>query len=288
MHPETIVFLGGGNMARALIGGLMQQGWQAGLISVIELNPASREQLHADFGIACHANCAEADGALRAAALIVLAVKPQQMQAAIEPLGGLLVAQTLISIAAGLRLATLSQGLGGYNKLVRAMPNTPALVGAGMTGLYALAQVNAAERDLAERVLRAVGQTLWVEDEAMMDTITAVSGSGPAYAFLLMEAMQDAAIAQGCKPEDARLLATATVHGAALLAASSRQAISVLRTNVTSKGGTTEAALQTMHALGVPAAIISAIQAAQRRGRELGDQLALPATSRSATTKESL
>jgi pyrroline-5-carboxylate reductase len=205
--------------------------------------------------------------------VVLLSVKPQQMREACTPLVPYLKQQLIISIAAGLRLADLSRWLGGYDKLVRTMPNTPALIGAGVTGLYASPAVSKAGRAGAERILQAVGSTLWIADEAQMDAVTAVSGSGPAYAFLFIEALQEAAAQLGFTPEQARQLSIETALGAARLAAQSDDPASVLRERVTSKGGTTEAALRTMAERGVKNGIVAGILAADARGRELGDIL---------------
>lgn len=265
-----ITFLGGGNMANALIGGLIQQDFAAADIAVIEPNADNRGRLAQAYGVVCHA--APAAEAL-ACDLLVLAVKPQQMKAAVAPLQPFLAAQVVVSIAAGLRLDSLSRWLGGHRKLVRTMPNTPALIGAGVTGLYALPEVSAAERAAAERVLQAVGSTVWIDDEARMDAVTAVSGSGPAYVFLFIEALQQAAAELGFDAEQARRLSIETVLGAARLAAQSDEPAAVLRERVTSKGGTTEAALKVMAERAVKEGIVAGVHAADARGRELGDLL---------------
>jgi len=265
-----ITFLGGGNMANALIGGLLNTGFDASDIAVIELGAEARAKLEASYGVRCYA--APETTALDCDALL-LAVKPQQMRAACAPLLPYLKEQLIISIAAGLRLADLSRWLGGHDKLVRTMPNTPALIGAGVTGLHALPAVSEAERIGAERILQAVGSTLWIDDEAQMDAVTAVSGSGPAYAFLFIEALQEAAAQLGFMPEQARQLSIDTALGAARLAAQSDEPASVLRERVTSKGGTTEAALRTMAERGVKDGIVAGILAADARGRELGESL---------------
>lgn len=265
-----ITFLGGGNMANALIGGLLKQGFAAGDLAVIELNADNRDRLAKTYGVACYAG---PETAALACDAIVLAVKPQQMKAAVAPLVPQLKQQVVVSIAAGLRLESLSRWLGGYKKLVRTMPNTPALIGAGITGLYALPEVSESERAAAERILQAVGSTLWIADEARMDAITAVSGSGPAYVFLFIEAMQQAAAELGFTPEESRRLSIETVLGAARLAAQSDEPAAVLRERVTSKGGTTEAALKVMAERSVKDGIVAGIHAADARGRELGDLL---------------
>ena len=265
-----ITFLGGGNMANALIGGLLKTGFSAADIAVIELGAEARGRLEQAYGVRCY-------GAPEAAALdcevILLSVKPQQMREACAPLVPHLQDQVIISIAAGLRLADLSRWLGGYGKLVRTMPNTPALIGAGVTGLFALPAVSEAERTGTERILQAVGSTLWIAEETQMDAVTAVSGSGPAYAFLFIEALQQAAAELGFTPEQARQLSIETALGAAKLAAQSDEPASVLRERVTSKGGTTEAALRTMAAHRVKEGIVAGILAAEARGRELGEIL---------------
>jgi pyrroline-5-carboxylate reductase len=265
-----ITFMGGGNMANALIGGLLKTGFAVVDIAVVEIGAEARARLEQAYGVRCYA-------APEAAALdcdvVLLSVKPQQMRDACTPLVPYLKQQLIISIAAGLRLTDLSRWLGGYDKLVRTMPNTPALIGAGVTGLYASPAVSAAGRASAERILQAVGSTLWIADEAQMDAVTAVSGSGPAYAFLFIEALQEAAAQLGFTPEQARQLSIETALGAARLAAQSDEPASVLRERVTSKGGTTEAALRTMAECGVKDGIVAGILAADARGRELGDIL---------------
>ena len=200
-------------------------------------------------------------------------MKPQQMRAACAPLLPWLKAQLVISIAAGLRLEDLSRWLGGHAKLVRTMPNTPALIGAGVSGLYAAEAVSAAEREAAARVMAAVGSVVWVDDEARIDAVTALSGSGPAYVFLFIEALQQAAADLGIAAEEGRRLAVETVLGAARLAAQSSEPASVLRERVTSKGGTTEAALRVMAERGVKDGIVAGVMAANARGSELGIQL---------------
>lgn len=265
-----ITFLGGGNMANAMIGGLLKQGTLASDIEVVELDAANRERLSSSYGVFCHPG---PESLAWASDVIVLAVKPQQMKAAVQPLVSCLNKQVVVSIAAGLRLDALSRWLGGYRRLVRGMPNTPAMIGAGITGLCALPEVSAAERQAAERVLQAAGSTVWIADEAQMDAVTAVSGSGPAYVFLFIEAMQQAALELGFSAEQARQLSLETVLGAAKLATQSPETAATLRERVTSKGGTTEAALRVMNDAGVKAGIVAGIHAAQKRGIELGDLL---------------
>lgn len=263
-----ITFLGGGNMANALIGGLVKTGFSPADIAVIELGAQGRAKLRLVYGVRCYetpsAQALDCDA-------VLLSVKPQQMRDACEPLRPQLRQQLVISIAAGLRLADISRWLGGYGRIVRAMPNTPALIGAGITGLCAMPAVSMAERLGAERILQAVGNTLWIADEAKMDAVTAISGSGPAYVFLFIEALQQAASELGLTPSQARQLSIDTVLGAAKLAAQSDEAASVLRERVTSRGGTTEAALRTMEECCVKQGFIAGVLAANTRGRELGE-----------------
>ena len=265
-----ITFLSGGNMATALIGGLINNGYPVRDLAVIERNAENRERLAKDFDLRCYAS--PENEALNCDVL-VLAVKPQQMRAACAPLAGRLREQLVISIAAGLRLGDLSRWLGGHFKLVRTMPNTPALIGCGVTGLYALPGVTEVERMGAERIMQAVGCTLWVGDEAHIDAVTAVSGSGPAYVFLFIEALQKAASELGFNAKQAHLLSIETVLGAARLALHSEEPASVLRDRVTSKGGTTEAALKVMAERGFVDGVVAGILAANARGVELGEQL---------------
>ncbi|WP_076603298.1 pyrroline-5-carboxylate reductase [Aromatoleum tolulyticum] len=265
-----ISFLGGGNMASALIGGMLERGFAAADIQVVELQEDGRKRLAERFGVRA---VGAVDDALLDCDVLVLAVKPQQMKAALAPLAGRLARQVVVSIAAGLRLADIGRWLGGYAGLVRVMPNTPALIGAGVSGLYADPSVDAAGRAAAERVLAAVGSTVWIADETQMDAVTAVSGSGPAYVFHFIEALEAAGASLGFDAATARKLAIDTVLGAAKLAAGSDEAPGVLRERVTSKGGTTEAALASMKASGFFDAIVTAVKAAEVRGRELGEQL---------------
>jgi pyrroline-5-carboxylate reductase len=263
-----ITFLGGGNMASALIGGLKQQGFAMASIRVVEPLVEARERLAASFGV----NCAgAADAAAMDCDALVLSVKPQVMKEALAPLAGQLADQLVISIAAGLRLADIGRWLGGYRRLVRTMPNTPALIGAGITGLYADPSVDREGRGMAEKILGAVGSTLWIDEEAKMDAVTAVSGSGPAYVFYFIEALEAAARELGFDDAAARRLAVETFVGASKLAASSPDPVGVLRQRVTSKGGTTEAALNSFMGDAIAAAIGRGVKAADARGHELGD-----------------
>jgi pyrroline-5-carboxylate reductase len=264
-----IAFLGGGNMAGALIGGLLAKGYEPRSLSVIEVSPAARERLAAQHGV--HASAAP-DAAAMEAEVLVLAVKPQDMRAAISGLPGL-GQKLVISIAAGVRIDALSRWLGGHRKLVRCMPNTPALIGAGIAALYAVPQVSADERKKAETVLGAVGEVVWVEDERLLDPVTALSGSGPAYVFWFIEQLAASGHKLGLPKETSLKLAMQTVLGAAKLAAQSDKAPAELRTQVTSKGGTTEAALKVFEEEKLAQRMMKALEAASRRGAVLGDEL---------------
>jgi len=265
-----ITFLGGGNMASALIGGLLKQGFAASDIQVVELYEAARARLHADFGVRA---MPQLDAAALDCDVLVLAVKPQQMREALAPFHGQLRTQLVVSIAAGLRLVDLASWLGGYPNLVRVMPNTPALIGQGVTGLCADASVSQSGRDAVARIMAAVGSSVWIEDEALMDAVTALSGSGPAYVFYFIEALQAGGEALGLQAETARQLAIQTLVGASALAANSSETPAVLRERVTSKGGTTAAALDVLAAGGLSTLIGKALVAAAARGKEMGEQL---------------
>lgn len=264
-----IVFLGGGNMATALIGGMLERGFAASEVLVVERANERRDWLVQTFGVGVAADV----GAVSGADVVVLAVKPQQMREALAPLAGRLGNALAISVAAGLRIADLSRWLGGHQRVARAMPNTPALIGAGVTGMYAPDGVDGAGREIAERILSAVGSVVWVDDEARMDSLTAVSGSGPAYVFHFIEALEAAAVARGFDGATARRLALDTVLGAARLAAGSEDPPAVLREKVTSKGGTTAAALAVLGGGGFVDLVDHAVAAAEARARELGDEL---------------
>ncbi len=265
-----IAFLGGGNMAGALIGGLIARGVDARAISVVEVSPAAREKLAARHGVRVST---APDAATQEADTLVLAVKPQDMRSALASFASRVEGKLVISVAAGLPLETLSRWLAGHRKLVRAMPNMPALIGAGVTGLYAPPEVGATERERAENVLAAVGEVVWVDDERLLDPVTAVSGSGPAYVFWFIEQLERSARSLGLAPEAARTLALATVLGAAKLAAASGESPQALRERVTSKGGTTEAALKVFDEERLAERFARAIEAASRRGAELGAKL---------------
>jgi pyrroline-5-carboxylate reductase len=257
-------------MASALVGGLLGKGFPPASISVIEKLDVPREKLAREYGV--HAS-GEADAATQAADMLVLAVKPQDLRSALAPLAGVVHGKLVLSIAAGVRLADIARWLGGHERLVRSMPNTPALIGAGIAALYAPAAVGAADRAGAEQVLAAVGETVWVDEERLLDPVTAVSGSGPAYVFWFIEHLAAAGAALGLPQETARQLALQTVLGAAQLAAKSPDPVSVLRERVTSRGGTTEAALRVFAEEAMAERLAKALEAASRRGAELGDQL---------------
>lgn len=265
-----ITFIGGGNMAAAILGGLVRDGFDAGGVNIVEPVAAARAQLGERFGVAVAASVSKL-GAI--GEVVVLAVKPQQMHAAVVPLTPHLQQQVVLSIAAGLRVADLSRWLGGYTRIVRCMPNTPALIGAGITAACAPQNLAADKRTAVERILKAIGRVVWVDDEGQLDAVTAVSGSGPAYVFYFMEALRDAARALGLPPATAAELTLETVLGAAKLAAGSSEDVSILRERVTSKGGTTEAALNSLAADQVKAAIERAVNAAHDRSRVLGAEL---------------
>ncbi|AKU22480.1 pyrroline-5-carboxylate reductase [Massilia sp. NR 4-1] len=272
-----IAFIGGGNMASALIAGLAGKLAPGGNIHVVDPNPAALDKLFTAHGVSA---ATELDERVPAAEVIVLAVKPQSMREVAGQLKPLLdLAQQagrqplLLSIAAGIRSADLARWLGGYAAIVRTMPNTPALIGQGVTGMVAAPGVTAQQRDAADHIMRAVGTTVWVEKEELIDPVTAVSGSGPAYVFYFIEAMQAAAEELGLTAAQGRELALATFAGAAQLALQSDEPVSVLRERVTSKGGTTYAALSSMEQSGVKAAIGAAMRAAAARGKQLGEEL---------------
>ncbi len=265
-----ITFIGGGNMAGALIAGLLKKGLAAGSLRVVELSVQAREHLEQTYGVATYPDLA-ADAA--AAGAIVLAVKPQQLFAVAERLRPWLRGQLVISIAAGVRASDLSRWLGGYGAVVRVMPNTPAMVLSGMSGLFALPGVSAGQRQQADTILGAVGTTLWLEEEAQMDAVTAVAGSGPAYVFYFIEALEEAAITLGLSAAQARRLSLETFLGASRLASQGGEDVATLRARVTSKGGTTERALQALEDTGVKRQIVAAVRAAAERSRELGEAL---------------
>ena len=266
-----LAILGGGNMGRALIGGLLRQGMRPERIAVGESREDSRESLLREFGVTV---TADNHDAIRRATVVVIAVKPQDVRTVLAPLRMQLEQSRpiCVSIAAGVRTRALRQWCGADVPVIRAMPNRPALVGAGITGLFATAEVEAVEYSLAERVMRSVGEVVRVDTEEALDVVTALSGSGPAYFFRLAELMEQAGIALGLEAHAARRLAIATLHGAGLLAHDGDGDLARLRQEVTSKGGTTEAALRTLDAAGLSEIVSRAIEAATRRSRELAEQ----------------
>ncbi|HEX7812688.1 MAG TPA: pyrroline-5-carboxylate reductase, partial [Burkholderiales bacterium] len=263
-----ILFIGGGNMASALIGGMLQQGFDASELRVVEVSAEARERMRKQFGVAV---AAAVDGAI-GEDVVLLAVKPQQMREVARAMQPHLRGQLVVSIAAGIRTGDLSRWLGNHGRIVRAMPNTPALLRAGISGLFAAPQAAPADIQAAERILQAVGAVIVLDREEQLDGITAVSGSGPAYVFYFIEALQQAAAELGFSPEQARNLAQETFTGAARLAAASADPVETLRARVTSKAGTTEAALKSMEANEVKRRVVEAIHAAARRSKELGDE----------------
>jgi pyrroline-5-carboxylate reductase len=269
----TTTFIGGGNMATALIGGMLARGATAAGFRVVEPSADARRRLGDQYaGVRVFAECTAE--AVAGTDLVVLAVKPQQMREAAKALAPTLPqvpGPVVLSIAAGIRLVDLQRWLNAYARLVRAMPNTPALIGKGISGAFAAPAVDAEGRSLVSSVLAAAGEQIWVDDEALLDAVTGVSGSGPAYVFYFIEALDAAARDLGFAPAAARRLALSTFAGSIALAQSREAEPATLRAQVTSKGGTTERAIATMEAAAVKASIIEAVKAAARRAAEMGD-----------------
>ena len=265
---KRIVFVGGGNMASAIISGLLKQGHSDISLRVVEPGEAQRVKLRQDFGIVAQAS---GDASLADAELVIWAVKPQSFAEAAAACAAHFRGALHLSVMAGIRIDAIARAT-GTPRIVRAMPNTPALIGQGIAGLYAREQVTASERECVGRVLAATGATIWVDRESDLDAVTALSGSGPAYVFYFIEAMMQGAVQMGLSIEQGRALALATFAGATALAQASDEPPSTLRERVTSKGGTTYQALQSLEADGVKAAFIAALKAAQQRARELGDE----------------
>jgi pyrroline-5-carboxylate reductase len=264
---SPLAFIGGGNMAGAILGGLLRAGQvQPADLIVVEPHAPQRDKLRAELGIEA---LPAGDASLARAGTIVWAVKPQLFTAAAEPLQTWLGGALHLSVMAGIPSASLVK-LTGSERIVRSMPNTPALIGKGIAGLFARPAVSAEERTAVERLLQPTGQTLWVEREDDLDAVTALSGSGPAYFFFFVEAMMAAAVEMGLSAEQGRRLALATCAGSAALGLGSVESPTTLRERVTSKGGTTHAAITSMQADGVDAAIRRAVRAAQQRAAELG------------------
>ena len=265
----NICFIGGGNMAGAMIGGLLNRGFDPDQLCAVEIDAASRERLRDQHNISVFEDLA----AVQSCDLVVLAIKPQQLREVAVHLKSLLSEQIVLSIAAGIRLGDLARWLGGAS-LVRAMPNTPALVGAGMTGLFG-ANLTPLQREQVETVVQAIGAFVWVDDETDLDAVTAVSGSGPAYFFYFIEALEQAGCELGLPEATARQLAIETALGAARLIHDGDEAPAALRARVTSKNGTTERALFSMESSRVKLHIVTAIKAAADRAKELGDELGM-------------
>lgn len=266
---QKVTFIGGGNMAAAIAEGLIASGLPPADIEVVEINPEARAQLAATLGVQVRAD-------LQAATLhglVVLAVKPQTLPQVAAALAPRLASHLLLSIAAGVRVGDLARWLGGHTQIVRAMPNTPALVRAGVTGLYAPIEVPQQGRSAAEAIMRAVGGVVWVASEALLDAVTAVSGSGPAYVFYFIESLEAAAMAEGLPAPAARQLALQTFFGAAKLALESGEEPALLRERVTSKGGTTEQGIAALDAAAVKSGIAAAVAAARQRCISLGNEL---------------
>ena len=265
---KHIAFIGGGNMASAIIGGLVAQGFALSHLHVVEPFAEARTKLHGDFGIQAHA---EAGEFLKRADLVVWAVKPQTFKDAALQVQSFTRNALHLSVAAGIRSDTIAQWL-HTQRVIRTMPNTPALIGKGITALVARDGVSPADKDWAGEVIGTTGDVLWLSDEVQIDAVTALSGSGPAYVFYFMEAMREAGIGMGLDAAQAYQLAVATFIGAGELAKASSEPPEVLRQRVTSKGGTTYAALSAMEHSGIKASFIQAMQAAQVRAKEMGDE----------------
>jgi pyrroline-5-carboxylate reductase len=265
---QAIAFIGGGNMASAIIGGLIREGLPAAQVEVVEPSAEAREKLSAQFGIAAQE---KAGAALARAGLVVWAVKPQTFKDAATQASAHTASALHLSVAAGIRSGSIAQWL-GTQRIVRSMPNTPALIGQGITALYARTGVSASDKARVEQVIATTGESLWVNDESQLDAVTALSGSGPAYVFFFLEAMTRAGVEMGLAREQAYQLAVATFSGASELARASSDPPEVLRQRVTSKGGTTHAAIVSMEQDQVQAAFMKALHAARQRAQELGDE----------------
>ena len=266
--PKTLAFIGGGNMASAIIGGLLKQGTPPNCILVVEPFEDTRLRLQAEFGVRI---LAVADATLAEAGLVVWAVKPQTFKEAAHQTRAFCANALHLSVAAGIRSDSIANWL-STDRVVRAMPNTPALVGLGQTGLFARPAVTASDKAWIEQVVATTGALLWVNDEPLLDAVTALSGSGPAYVFFFIESMVEAGVKMGLTPQQATQLAIGTFEGASQLAKTSAEPPSVLRERVTSKGGTTYAALTAMQNAHVGELFQAALKAAQHRAHELGDE----------------
>ena len=272
LDNKKISFIGGGNMAQALISGLVSCGVKPSLITVADPSSEAREQLAAK-GLNTVDPTADAKAAVIGADIVVLAVKPQVMKAVVSGFADVLDKQLVISVAAGLSTALLSNMLGGYSNIVRAMPNTPAMIQMGATGLYGTDDISAEQKQLATAVMEASGLVMWVDNEEHMHAVTAVSGSAPAYMFYFIEAMVDGAVALGLNKEQASALAMQTMLGSAKMALGSEDAPSELRRKVTSPNGTTQAAIDSMQANDISRQIVEAMQACYDRSQALSEEM---------------
>lgn len=272
LDNKKISFIGGGNMAQALISGLISCGVKPSLITVADPSSEAREQLAAK-GLNTVDPTADAKAAVIGADIVVLAVKPQVMKAVASGFADALDKQLVISVAAGLSTALLSNMLGGYSNIVRAMPNTPAMIQMGATGLYGTDNISAEQKQLATAVMEASGLVMWVDNEEHMHAVTAVSGSAPAYMFYFIEAMVDGGVALGLDKEQASALAMQTMLGAAKMALGSEDAPSELRRKVTSPNGTTQAAIESMQANDISRQIVEAMQACADRSQALSEEM---------------
>lgn len=270
---SRVTFIGAGNMASAIIGGMIDSGHPATGITATSPSDAFLAPIHERYGIRTNTDNA---AAVRDADVVVLAVKPQVMREVCEGLRDTLQRQRplIVSVAAGIDAATLQAWMGGGTALVRCMPNTPSLVGAGAAGLYATPEVTAEQRTQASELLGAVGLVEWVEEESLLDAVTAVSGSGPAYFFLMLEAMEEAGVKLGLPAETARRLAIQTALGAARMAQESDLTPARLKRNVMSPGGTTERAVEHLEQAGLRTMMVDAMDACAARAREMGDEFA--------------
>jgi pyrroline-5-carboxylate reductase len=267
-NDNKIAFIGGGNMASAMIGGLIKQGMPASSILVVDPFEPTRAKLFQDFGIQA---IASPSAVLTAAGLIIWAVKPQIFKEAAQQSGIFASAALHFSVAAGIRSDSIASWLNTEN-IIRSMPNTPALIGKGMTALYARPSVTSTGKAWVESVVASMGEYLWVAEESQLDAVTAISGSGPAYVFYFLESMTEAAVSMGLNAMQGRQLAIATFSGASELAHRSEEPLELLRQRVTSKGGTTYAALTSMESSNIKKLFVQAMQAANKRAKELGDE----------------
>ena len=264
-----IGFIGGGNMAAALIGGMANKLVPGANIYVVDPNADKRAALHRQFGVT---TAGQIDDGVLSCDAIVLAVKPDQIRPVALELAPRVSGQLILSIAAGIRAADISRWLGGYTAIVRTMPNTPSMIGLGMSGMVAMDGVSPQQRDVADEIMKAAGETVWLDDESLIDVVIAVSGSGPAYVFYFIEIMQQVAQEMGLNSEQAKQLAYGTFVGASQLAKQSEDPVTLLRERVTSKGGTTHAAITSMAESGIPQAIAKAMEAAKARSREMAEE----------------